>query len=177
MSLVIRTTLPPATLSNAVIAAVHSIDPEQPVGAIEPMDKVLAESISRSRFTMLLLAVFASLAIALAGIGLYGVISYSVTQRTQEIGLRMALGAERHDVLRLVLNQGLHLIAAGLVVGLLGSLVLTRLIETLLFQLSPTDPMTFLAVASLLTAIALAATLIPALRATKVDPMVALRYE
>jgi putative ABC transport system permease protein len=177
MTFVIRTTLPPATLSNPVTAAIHSIDPEQPISAIEPMDKVLAESIARSRFTMLLLAVFASLAIVLAAVGIYGVISYSVTQRTQEIGLRMALGAERRDVLRLVLNQGIHLVAAGLAVGLLGSFFLTRLIASLLFELSPNDPATFLAVVTLLAAVALAATLIPALRATRVDPMVALRYE
>jgi len=141
------------------------------------MDEVLAESIARSRFTMVLLAAFAALAITLAAVGIYGVISYSVTQRTQEIGLRMALGADRRDVLRLVLNQGVHWIAAGLILGLSGSYFLTRLIASMLFDISSTDPVTFLGVAALLTAVALAATLIPALRATKVDPMVALRYE
>jgi putative ABC transport system permease protein len=177
MTFVIRTTLQPASLANTVVGVVHSIDPEQPVGEIQPMDNVLAESIARSRFTMLLLAVFAGIAITLAAVGIYGVISYSVTQRTQEIGLRMALGAERRDVLRLVLSQGLHLIAAGLLLGLAGSFLVTRLISSLLFDVSPTDPATFAGVALLLAMVALVATLIPALRATRVDPMVALRYE
>jgi putative ABC transport system permease protein len=141
------------------------------------MDTVLAESISRSRFTMLLLGLFAGIAIALAAVGIYGVVSYSVTQRTQEIGLRMALGAAQRDVLRLVLGQGMHLILAGVLLGVIGSLMTTRLASTLLFNISPTDPGTFAAVASLLIAVALLATFIPARRATKVDPMVALRYE
>ncbi len=177
MTFVIRTTLPPSNLAGSATGVIHSIDPEQPMGEIQPMDKVLSESIARSRFTMLLLAIFAGIAITLAAVGIYGVISYSVTQRTQEIGLRMALGAERSDVLRLVLRNGMHLIVAGLLAGLIGSYFMSRLISSLLFELSPTDPFTFAIVALLLTAVALAATLIPALRATRVDPMVALRYE
>jgi putative ABC transport system permease protein len=141
------------------------------------MEEVLSVSIAFQRFLMTLMSVFASLALVLATIGLYGVISYSVNQRTHEIGLRMALGARGGDVLRLVVGQGLRLTIVGAAVGLAVALVLTRLIQGMLFGVKPTDPSTFVAVFVMLTSVALVACYIPARRATKVDPMVALRYE
>jgi ABC-type antimicrobial peptide transport system permease subunit len=141
------------------------------------MDQLLAGSLSRSRFTMLVLGVFAALALVLACVGIYGVIAYSVTQRIQEFGIRMALGANRHDVFRLVLGQGTRLTLLGIGLGIVAALIVTRLMATLLYGISATDPLTFAAVALLLALVALAACYIPARRATRVDPIVALRYE
>jgi ABC-type antimicrobial peptide transport system permease subunit len=141
------------------------------------MDELLSGSLSRSRFTMLVLGVFAALALVLASVGIYGVIAYSVTQRTQEFGIRIALGASRRDVLRLVLSQGTRLTLLGIGLGIVAALVVTRLMATLLYGISATDPVTFTAVALLLALVALAACYIPARRATRVDPIVALRYE
>jgi putative ABC transport system permease protein len=153
------------------------MDPEQPIAAIATMDELLSGSLSRSRFTMLVLGVFAALALVLASVGIYGVIAYSVTQRTQEFGIRIALGASRRDVLRLVLGQGTRLTLLGIGLGIVAALVVTRLMATLLYGISATDPVTFTAVALLLALVALAACYIPAQRATRVDPIVALRYE
>jgi putative ABC transport system permease protein len=175
--ILVRTRQQPLSLSRAVETAVRDADPDLPIGQVRSMEEVLSVSIAFQRFLMTLMSVFASLALVLATIGLYGVISYSVNQRTHEIGLRMALGARGGDVLRLVVGQGLRLTIVGAAVGLAVALVLTRLIQGMLFGVKPTDPSTFVAVFVMLTSVALVACYIPARRATKVDPMVALRYE
>jgi len=147
------------------------------VAHVRSMDEVLVQSTARNRFNMVLLRIFASLAMLLAAIGIYGVMSYAVGQRVHEIGIRMALGARAGDVLSLVLRQGLSLVVMGIVIGLMGAVWLTEAMKSLLFGVSPNDPPTFAIVSALLLAVAAAATYIPARRATKVDPMVALRYE
>jgi putative ABC transport system permease protein len=177
MSFVARTSVPPLSIVPAVTGAVHQVDPDQPLADVMTMDQVLDNSLARRRFSMLLLAAFAGLALILAAIGIYGVIAYSVSRRTHEIGVRMALGAERYDVLKLVIRQGLKLALLGVVVGVAGALALTRFLASLLYGVKPTDPVTFTAVSLILIAVALAACYIPARRASKVDPMVALRYE
>ena len=144
---------------------------------VRSMDEVLVQSTARNRFNMVLLRIFASLAMLLAAIGIYGVMSYAVGQRVHEIGIRMALGARAGDVLSLVLRQGLSLVVMRIVIGLMGAVWLTEAMKSLLFGVSPNDPPTFAIVSALLLAVAAAATYIPARRATKVDPMVALRYE
>ncbi len=141
------------------------------------MDDVLGASVSQPRFSSQLLGMFAALALVLAAIGLYGLMAYSITQRRNEIGIRMALGARREDILRLILRQGLRLTLIGMGLGLVASVFLTRVLSSMLFTVGPTDPQTFVAVALLLAGVALAACFIPARRAAKVDPMVALRYE
>jgi len=147
------------------------------VAHVRSMDEVLVQSTARNRFNMVLLRIFASLAMLLAAIGIYGVMSYAVGQRVHEIGIRMALGARAGDVLSLVLRQGLSLVVMRIVIGLMGAVWLTEAMKSLLFGVSPNDPPTFAIVSALLLAVAAAATYIPARRATKVDPMVALRYE
>jgi len=156
---------------------IRAIDSELPVYDIRTMNQVLADSVSARRFSMLLLVVFAVTALALAAIGLYGVMSYSVTARTREIGIRMALGAERGDVLKMVIGNGMMLALVGVAVGLLAAFALTRLMTTLLFEVSPTDPITFAVISVMLTLVALLACWIPARRATGLDPMIVLRYE
>jgi putative ABC transport system permease protein len=178
MTLVVRASSgDPAALLGSVRREVAAADRELAVFGVATMEQLLADSVALRRFSMLLLGVFACVAVALAGVGIYGVISYSVTQRTREIGVRVALGARPRDVLRLVLGRGLGLVSAGIALGLAGGLAATRVIEGLLFGVGARDPLTFAAVAALLAAVALAACLTPARRATKVDPMVALRYE
>jgi ABC-type antimicrobial peptide transport system permease subunit len=150
---------------------------EQVIFATQTMDELISDSLARQRFSMILLGAFASLALLLASLGIYGVISYVVGQRTQEIGIRMALGARRIHVLRMVLGQGTRLIGLGIAAGLAAALALTRLMTSLLFGVSPSDPLTFFCVAVLLMLVALLACAVPARRATRVDPMLALRYE
>jgi putative ABC transport system permease protein len=177
LTLVVRTTGDPAQMLNAVRNEIRSVDPDQAVFAVATMEGLLAESIAKRRFVMLLLSVFAALALALAAIGIYGVIAYTVAQRTSEIGIRMALGAQPRDVLRLVLGHGLALTLIGVAIGLIAAFALTRLMSKLLFAVSATDPLTYVLITALLTIVALLACWIPARRATRVDPMVALRYE
>jgi predicted permease len=177
MSFVIRTPKGPETLGTAVRAAVESIDKDQPVSKLTTMEAINGKSVAPQRFRMLLLGLFALLALALATIGTYGVISYSVEQRTHEIGIRTALGAARCDILGLVVAQGFRITFLGAAVGLLGALALSRLVANMLYGISATDPLTFVAVTLLLFVSALAACYIPARRAAKVAPMVALRTE
>jgi putative ABC transport system permease protein len=177
MTIVVRTANEPLALVSAVRNELQQMDPEQPMAAVSTMDQLLAGTLSRSRFTMLVLGVFAALALILACVGIYGVIAYSVTQRTQEFGIRMALGANRRDVFRLVLGEGTRLTLLGIGLGIVAGLIVTRLMATLLYGVSATDPLTFTAVTLLLAFVGLAACYIPARRATKVDPIVALRYE
>jgi predicted permease len=177
MSLVVRASSDPLSLVPAVRRQVVDVDKDQPIYNLKLMDELISGSMSQQRFAMLLLAVFAGVAMVLAAVGIYGVTSYSVTQRSHEIGIRMALGARRRDVLNLVVTQGLKLVIAGVAIGLGGAFALTRVMSSLLFGVSATDPLVFILTSVALTGVALAASFIPARRATKVDPMVALRYE
>ncbi|HEY7545359.1 MAG TPA: ABC transporter permease [Blastocatellia bacterium] len=177
MSLVVRSNSEEAIVLDQVKAQIRAIDNQIPVTKVQTMKEVMAASIAAQRFNVTLMSVFASVALALAVVGIYGVVSYSVTQRTREIGIRSALGASRTDVLSLVLRQGLWLTLAGLATGLAAAIAATRLMSTLLYGVSATDPVTFILVSVLLAGVALGACFVPARRAAKVDPMIALRYE
>ena len=166
-----------AGLTNSIREAVLQIDADQPLYNVKTMDELLSDTVAGRRFQMTLLGLFAAVALALASVGVFGVMSYSVTRRTHEIGVRVALGAQRRDVLRLVVGQGMALVGAGIALGLAASLALTRLIAALLYGVSASDPLIYSAVALLLATVALLACYLPARRAAKVDPMVALRYE
>jgi predicted permease len=174
---VIRTASDPSSVAQAAIREVHQVDPNLPVTHVVTLDSILTDSVSPRRFSTVLLGVFAALALALAAIGIYGVMSYVVSWRTQEIGVRMALGAQPRDVLNLVIGRGAQLAFAGVAIGLVGALMLTHLLASLLYGVRASDPLTFAGVALLLAFVALLACYIPARRAMRVDPMVALRYE
>jgi putative ABC transport system permease protein len=177
MTIVVRSAVEARSLARAAEETVRSLDRNLPVSNVVTMEQVIADTLWQPRFNLQLIGIFAALAMTLAAIGLYGVMSYSVAQRTREVGLRMALGARRRDVMKLVVWHGMKLGLAGAALGLLASVALTRLMEKLLFEVSATDPLTFAGIASLLIVVALLAALVPARRATKVDPMVALRCE
>jgi putative ABC transport system permease protein len=177
MMFVIRASVEPASLATAVRRAVREVDPAQPVSDLRTMETVVAETVAQPRFSLTLLGLFGCLALLLSGAGIYGVTSYAVAQRTQEIGIRKALGAQSGDVLRLVIRQGMAAVILGVAIGLVMALAATRVMTSLLFGVSATDPLTFAAIALLLMSVALLACWMPARRATRVDPMVALRFE
>jgi putative ABC transport system permease protein len=174
---VIRTSLNPRSLEPAVKAVVADLDKDLPVVNLRTMDELMMEAVAPPRFRTILVSMFAVVGLLLAAIGIYGVMAYAVTERTHELGVRIALGADRGDVFRIVLGEAAWLAACGVGLGVAGALGATRLMQTLLFGVTPTDALTFAAIAMLLTATALVASYIPARRATRVDPMVALRYE
>jgi predicted lysophospholipase L1 biosynthesis ABC-type transport system permease subunit len=175
--LIARASGNPAALEGTIRAAVHQVDPSQPVSDLKTMDDRITISMGPRRSAVALLSVFAAMALTLAAVGLFGLIRYNVTQRIQEIGVRMALGASARDVLRMVLAESLRLATLGVVGGLIAAFALTRVLASLLYEVSATDPLTFASMAVLLTLVALLASWIPARRATRVDPLVALRYE
>ncbi len=177
MQVVLRTKGDPLALSHAAREAVWALDREQTISDIQSMDQIMSEKVAQRRLNMLLLALFSVVALIMAAAGIYGVMSYAVTQRTQEIGIRMSLGAQSGDVLRLIIRQGMTLVILGVIIGLSATFALTRLMANLLYGVSARDPITFVAIAALLTGVALVACWIPAWRATKVDPIVSLRYE
>jgi putative ABC transport system permease protein len=176
-ALVIRTSIEPLSLAASARDAIWSVDKDQTVADIDTMEHIVAEAVARQRFSMLLLGLFATLALLLASVGIYGVMTYSVAQRTHEIGIRIALGARRADVLQMTIKQGLRLVGAGMILGLAAAFILTRVLESLLFGISATDPVTFFGISLVLLAVAILASYIPALRATKVDPIIALRAQ
>jgi len=177
LAIVVRTYNDPASLASAVRGAIAEIDPTQPIYDMQPLDQLVAKSLGQRRFTLTLMVLFGVIALVLSAIGIYGVMAFAVTQRTQEIGIRMALGASAVDVLKMVVGSGMFLAVIGVAVGLIGAFALTRLMASLLFGVSPTDLVTFGLVTAGLLMVALLACYIPARRATKVDPLVALRYE
>ena len=177
LTLVIRTKGNPAELASTIQTEIRALEKGAPISEVQTMDRVVAEATAQSRFYLFLLGAFATVALLLAAVGIYGVVGYSVSRRTHEIGIRMALGAETKDVVRLVVMQGMALAVAGVMAGAAGALALSRMLSGMLYGVRTSDPATFLAVSVLLSVVAMAATYIPARRAAKVDPMVALRYE
>lgn len=177
MFLVIRTIPDPSQMATAITREIQALDPDMPVFDVNTMDQRLHDSLARRRFAMFLLGVFAATASILAAIGIYGVMAYSVNERTHEIGIRLALGAQPGNVLQLVIRQALMLTSIGIAIGLAGAIAVTRIMASLLFGVTATDAFTFGITSLLLGIIALLASYIPARRASRVDPMVALRYE
>jgi putative ABC transport system permease protein len=175
--LVVRTGRDPMALAGAVRSEVRSLDPNIPVANIRPMSEVVAASLATPRLTGFLMGTFAAIALTLAAVGIYGVLSYLVARRTHEIGIRLAVGADRSQVLALVLKQGLTLAGGGIVAGMIAAFLLTRLMQSLLYQVGPGDPVTFAVVAIALVVISLLASALPAYRAMRVSPLVALRTE
>ena len=175
--LVVRASADGADIAAAVRTAVRAVDPDQPLGAVMPLREQLIDVLIGERFSAVLMATLAAAGLLLAALGLYGVLAYTVGQRTGEIGLRLALGARPRDVLRMVVREGVGLVVMGLALGIAGALALTRLLVSSLYEVSPTDPTTFAAVPAVLVAAALLACWLPARRATRIDPMVALRCE
>jgi putative ABC transport system permease protein len=176
-ALVLRTSVDPLSLATSARNTIWAVDKDQPVANIDSMEHIVAGAVSRQRFSALLLTIFAGLALVLAAVGIYGVMSYSVAQQTREIGVRIALGAGRGDVLKMTVKQALKLVGVGLICGLIVAFVLTRVMASLLFGVSTTDLTTFLSIALIQLAVALLASYIPALRATRVDPVIALRAQ
>jgi putative ABC transport system permease protein len=177
LSVILRTAGDPALQTSALRSALAEIDPNQPLVKVRTMEENMATTVAQPRFRTWLIGILAMLALVLAAVGVYGVMSYTVTQRTSEIGVRVALGAQPKDVFRIIVGEGLRLALFGVGVGLVAALVLTRLLQSFLFGISAYDPVTFIAVSLLLTLVAAAASYFPARRATRVDPMIALRYE
>jgi putative ABC transport system permease protein len=177
MVFVIRAASTPAAISSAAQQVIHSIDATQPISRIMPLESYVGLSVQGRRFALILIGAFAAIALALSVVGIYGVTAYSIAQRTREIGIRIALGARRGELLGLLLRQGMLLVVCGVIAGVIASLALTRLLATMLFDVQPTDPLTFASVVLLLVAVSAAACFLPARRAMRVDPMVALRYE
>jgi putative ABC transport system permease protein len=177
MHLVIRTSSDPAAMTPTIVKEIQAVDAEMPAFDVATMEQRLSDFLARRRFSMILLGVFAVIALLLASLGIYGVMSYTVSQRTHEIGVRIALGAQRRDVLKLIVGQGLTLTLVGATIGLLAAFGLTRFLSSLLFGVAATDPLTFAGVALLLMAVALAACWIPARRAVRIDPLISLRCE
>ncbi|HXF27474.1 MAG TPA: ABC transporter permease [Bryobacteraceae bacterium] len=176
-ALVVRTALPPMTVAHSVEATIHAVDPDQAISHVRSMEQVVSESVARPRLESVLFAIFAGVALLLAVIGLYGVLAYQVTQRTREIGIRMALGANSSQLVRSVVQDGFRLLAAGIAAGVLASIALTRLLESLLYDIKPIDPPTLIAVAACLVIAGLFASWLPARRAAQVDPIESLRWE
>jgi putative ABC transport system permease protein len=176
-ALVIRATMDPLALQQSITRAVHQVNKDQALSDIKTLDRIKTESAAGNRLNSIMLGGFATIALLLSAIGIYGVISYSVVQRTHEIGIRAALGASAVDVVRMILKIGIAMAAAGLVLGFLGALALTRLLATLLFGVGARDPVTMAGVGLILAVVALLASYLPARRAAKVDPMICLRYE
>jgi putative ABC transport system permease protein len=177
MNVVVRSEGDPAMLTTAVRQAVLAIDPDEATSAFRTMGEVVSSSAAGDRFNALLLGAFGGIALLLTAAGIFGVLSYLVTQRTREIGLRVALGAQRSDVLRVIVGHGVRLALLGLGIGIVAAMVVTRWMSSVLFDVKPTDPLTFSAVAVVLGTVALLASYLPARRAMRVDPMVALRHE
>jgi putative ABC transport system permease protein len=177
IAIMLRTSADPTTVAHAVESAVHDLDRDLPVYSVQTMDDLVNASIARQRMAVIIFVTFAGIALALAAIGLYGVISHAVTERTHEIGVRMALGAERRHVLALVVRQGLAMAVVGIAIGMVAALGLARTIQSLLYGVSATDPATFAFVAVALLTVALVACYLPAWRAARVDPTQALRAE
>jgi putative ABC transport system permease protein len=176
-TIVMRTSVEPMSLAEQVRQAVWKVDPDQPMWKMRTVESLVDRSVADRKFLMALMGIFAGLALVLTIVGLYGVITYLVNQRTQEIGIRMALGAQVGQILTMVLKQGMLLVLSGVALGLVAAWALTRLISRLLFQVSATDPVAFIGISALLVFVALLACYLPARRATRVDPLIALRYE
>ena len=177
MTLVVRSSGDPTALAAALREEVSAVDKDQPLSEIATMEQIFAKAVAPQRFNLMLVSLFAALALALSTVGVYGVIAYSVTQRAQEMGVRLALGANSRDILRLIIGQAMRVSLLGVGLGLVAAVALTRVMSSLLFEVSATDPVVFVGLAVVLIAVTLVASYIPARRATKVDPLVALRYE
>jgi putative ABC transport system permease protein len=177
ITFIVRAAAEPSGLFQSIRSRLRAVDKDQPLTSMKLLDEIVSDSTGQRRFSVVLLTAFAGVALVLATVGLYGVMAYLVTQRTHEIGLRMALGAPRANVFRLIVGQGLLLTVLGLVIGLAGALALTRLMSAMLYETSATDPLTFASIPIALAAVSLFASYLPARRAMKVDPIVALRYE
>jgi putative ABC transport system permease protein len=174
---VVRTAAAPLGVAGAVRSVVRQLDPTLPVANVRPMTEVVATALATPRLTGFLLGAFAAIALALAAVGIYGVLAYLVSQRTQEIGIRLAIGADRREVLKMILRQGVILAVGGIAAGVGAALLLTRLMQSLLYEITPSDPITFVVVGVVLFVVALVASYLPAWRATRVSPLIALRTQ